>query len=83
MSKIYITDTTLRDGSHTVSHKFSLEDVYAVTRGLDEAGIDIIEVGHGDGLTGSTINYGFSAYDDFEIIKRPRKPSTERNWPYS
>lgn len=76
MSKIYITDTTLRDGSHTVSHKFSLEDVYAVTRGLDEAGIDIIEVGHGDGLTGSTINYGFSAYDDFEIIKAAKKAIT-------
>lgn len=69
MSRIYITDTSLRDGSHTVSHKFTLEDIKKVTAALDEAGIDIIEVGHGDGLTGSTINYGFSDYDDFEMIK--------------
>lgn len=69
MSKIYITDTTLRDGSHTVSHKFSPEDVKKIASSLDEAGIDIIEVGHGDGLTGSTINYGFSPYSDFDIVK--------------
>lgn len=69
MSKIFLTDTTLRDGSHTVSHQFTPEDVYQVAGALDQAGIDFIEVGHGDGLTGSTINYGFSPYDDFEIIK--------------
>ncbi|NYB75058.1 4-hydroxy-2-oxovalerate aldolase [Sedimentibacter hydroxybenzoicus DSM 7310] len=69
MSKIYITDTTLRDGSHTVSHKFSPEDVKKIASSLDAAGIDIIEVGHGDGLTGSTINYGFSPYNDFELVR--------------
>ncbi len=69
MSKIYITDTTLRDGSHTVSHKFSPEDVKKIASSLDAAGIDIIEIGHGDGLTGSTINYGFSPYNDFDIVK--------------
>ncbi|MGI6227256.1 MAG: 4-hydroxy-2-oxovalerate aldolase [Peptococcales bacterium] len=69
MAKIYLTDTTLRDGSHTVSHRFSLDDVKKVVLALDDAGIDIIEVGHGDGLTGSTINYGFSDYDDIEIVK--------------
>lgn len=69
MSKIFLTDTTLRDGSHTVSHQFSPEDVYQVAKALDQAGIDFIEVGHGDGLTGSTINYGFSPYSDFDIIK--------------
>lgn len=69
MTKIYIADTTLRDGSHTVSHKFSPSDVKKITSLLDEAGIDMIEVGHGDGLTGSTINYGFSQYSDFDLIK--------------
>ncbi len=69
MGRIYITDTSLRDGSHTVSHKFSLEDIKKIAGALDEAGIDLIEVGHGDGLTGSTINYGFSDYDDFEMIE--------------
>lgn len=69
MSKIFLTDTTLRDGSHTVSHKWNTDDVRKIVTALDAAGIDLIEVGHGDGLTGSTINYGFADYDDFEIVK--------------
>lgn len=69
MGKIYITDTTLRDGSHSVSHRFSPDDIKSITSGLDKAGVDIIELGHGDGLTGSTINYGFSDYSDYELIE--------------
>lgn len=69
MPKIFLTDTTLRDGSHTVSHQFTPEDISKVALGLENAGVDIIEVGHGDGLTGSTINYGFSKYSDFELVK--------------
>lgn len=69
MSRILLTDTTLRDGSHTVSHQFTPDDVFQVAGALDRAGIDFIEVGHGDGLTGSTINYGRSPFSDFEIIK--------------
>lgn len=69
MSKIFLTDTTLRDGSHTVSHKWNTDEVRKIVTALDAAGIDLIEVGHGDGLTGSTINYGFADYDDFEIVK--------------
>jgi len=69
LSKIFLTDTTLRDGSHTVSHQFTIDDIKNVAKALDEAGIDIIELGHGDGLTGSTINYGFSKYSDYDLIK--------------
>lgn len=69
MAKIILTDTTLRDGSHTVSHQFTPEDIKNVAGRLDRAGIDIIELGHGDGLTGSTINYGFSKYSDYDLIK--------------
>lgn len=69
MAKIFLTDTTLRDGSHTVSHKFTPEDIKKVVSALDEAGVDIIELGHGDGLTGSTINYGFSDHTDYELIE--------------
>lgn len=69
MARIYLTDTTLRDGSHTVSHQFSPEDVEKVAKALDEAGIDLIEIGHGDGLTGSTINYGFSDYEELDVIR--------------
>ncbi|MGI5999233.1 MAG: 4-hydroxy-2-oxovalerate aldolase [Lutispora sp.] len=69
MSRIYITDTTLRDGSHSVSHQYTLKDVEKIAGALEEAGVDIVELGHGDGLTGSTINYGFAPHDDFEYIR--------------
>lgn len=69
MSKIYLTDTTLRDGSHTVSHSFTPDNVADIALGLEKAGVDIIEIGHGDGLTGSTINYGLSKYTDFDYVK--------------
>ncbi len=68
MSKVYITDTSLRDGSHSVSHTYTVEDVEKVSRALDQAGIDIIEVSHGDGLEGSSINYGFSEVNELELI---------------
>lgn len=73
MARIYLTDTTLRDGSHTVSHRFSPEDAAHVAKALDLAGIDYIEIGHGDGLTGSTINYGLSEYDELEVLRTASK----------
>ncbi len=69
MPKIFLTDTTLRDGSHTVSHQFTPDDVMKVVSALDDAGIDMIELGHGDGLTGSSINYGFGKYDDYSLVR--------------
>ncbi len=69
MRKVTICDTTLRDGSHSVSHQFTLDDMKAVAKSLEDAGVDIIEIGHGDGLTGSSINYGFGLYNDFEYIE--------------
>lgn len=67
--RIYIVDTTLRDGSHAVSHSFSPEQVSAIAKGLDEVGVSIIECNHGDGLTGSTFNYGFSKHNEMDLIK--------------
>jgi len=69
MMKINVVDTTLRDGSHTVSHKWTTNEIKEVAGALDEAGISFIEVGHGDGLTGSTVNYGFSKHTDFELVE--------------
>ena len=71
--KINIIDTTLRDGSHAVSHSYTKEQVSAVAKGLDEAGVDIIEFSHGDGITGSTINFGFSKEDEFELLEAAGK----------
>lgn len=69
MKKIRIVDSTLRDGMHAVSHQFSPEDMAVVARGLDEAGIDTIEIGQGDGLGGSSYQYGFSKASDEEYLK--------------
>lgn len=66
---IKMTEVCLRDGSHVVAHQFTREQVQAVARGLDEAGVPYIEVSHGDGLGGSTIQYGRSLVDEMELIE--------------
>jgi 4-hydroxy 2-oxovalerate aldolase len=65
---VRITDSTLRDGSHAMSHQFTEEQVRAVVSALDRAGVQVIEVSHGDGLGGSSFNYGFSLVDEFDLI---------------
>jgi 4-hydroxy 2-oxovalerate aldolase len=66
---IHILDSTLRDGSHALSHQLTAEQVARVAKGLDDAGVEIIEVSHGDGLGGSTITYGFGKQPELELLK--------------
>lgn len=66
---IKITEVCLRDGSHAVAHQFTEKQVRDVTRGLDDAGMHYIEVSHGDGLGGSTIQYGKSLVDELKLIE--------------
>ncbi|MEO8267889.1 MAG: 4-hydroxy-2-oxovalerate aldolase, partial [Ilumatobacteraceae bacterium] len=66
---VRMTDTCLRDGSHAKNHQFTEQQVRDVVAALDAAGMPVIEVTHGDGLGGSSFNYGFSLTDERLLMK--------------
>lgn len=74
---VRITDTSLRDGSHHKRHQFTKEEVGAIVAALDAAGVPVIEVTHGDGLGGSSFNYGFSKTPEQELIKLAAETAKE------
>ena len=69
---VRIVDTTLRDGSHAMAHRFTESQVRDTVRALDAAGIEWIEVSHGDGVGGSSFNYGFSGTEEMRLIETAR-----------
>lgn len=66
---ILITEVALRDGSHAIRHQFTVDQVTQVAKGLDEANVPFIEVSHGDGLGGSSLQYGLSLVNEMELIE--------------
>ena len=73
MKHVRIIDATLRDGMHAVSHQFTPEQMAVIAKGMEEAGVDTIEVGHGDGLGGSSMQYGFAKSSDAEYLSAVSK----------
>jgi len=65
---IRVVDSTMRDGSHPMAHQYTTEQVAEISAALDGAGVPLIEVSHGDGLGGSSLNYGFSKVDEQDLL---------------
>ncbi|MGM0838357.1 MAG: 4-hydroxy-2-oxovalerate aldolase [Bacillota bacterium] len=65
---IWVTEVALRDGSHAISHQFTADQVSRVSKALDEANVPVIEVAHGDGLGGSSLQYGLSLTNEMDLI---------------
>jgi len=69
MTRVFLQDVTLRDGMHAIRHRIGLDDLRAILRALDEAGVDAVEVSHGDGLSGGSLTYGPGSHTDWEWLE--------------
>ena len=73
MPKILISDPTLRDGSHAISHQLNSHQIAAYAAAAEAAGVPIVEVGHGNGLGASSLQLGESLISDMEMLKAARE----------
>lgn len=73
---VTVVDSTLRDGSHAVAHQFTVDQVQVIAAGLERANVPVIEVSHGDGLGGSSLVYGLSGTDEWQLIEAAAKVTT-------
>lgn len=78
---LYVQDVTLRDGIHAVRHRITPEKVAAIVAALDAAGVDAIEVAHGDGPAGGSLNYGPGSNTDWEWIEAAADNITQAKLP--
>jgi 4-hydroxy-2-oxovalerate/4-hydroxy-2-oxohexanoate aldolase len=67
-TQVTLHDMSLRDGMHAKQHQITVQEMVSIASALDEAGMQLIEVSHGDGLGGASLNYGFSAFSDEEYL---------------
>ena len=67
--RILVNDCTLRDGMHALAHQYTIDQMVAIAAKLDEAHVDLIEVSHGDGLSGNSVNYGFSRHTEIDYLQ--------------
>lgn len=76
MSKdLTVVEVALRDGSHVIRHQYTTEQIVSITKGLNQAKVPYIEVSHGDGVGGSSVQYGFSKEYDINLIKAAKEAS--------
>lgn len=74
--EVTVVEVALRDGSHAIKHQYTVDQVREITKGLDEARVPYIEVSHGDGIGGSSVQYGFSKTRDIDLIKAAKDVTT-------